>query len=343
MQGASRQPVNAEEMLAELKRVVDSSTPPPSFRHTTASMVSKSGSSVRRAQIDKESERRIQATADISAGSGQPTVFRKATTPIARSWKLAAGGLALAGAAMIGATFALMNRAPDLPKRELAGVATEGRVRPQSGGQTVEPSSSAGPLMQDSRPTEPSQVGASETRPDAMTTPARGSLLPAWGEAVADAPRQPASLGLESVAPAFTPAPANPAPAPVGPQTAAQDGRRLQRRRPPPLRPVRRFRLRRRSRTPMQQPQRPCRSRLLSHRRRRSIQRENLPGNRPCKGQPRVRKPQQRQLFRLSGVRLSRRRRTKRRARPRPRKASAIRPPSQPLRRPRCSSGSPTE
>ncbi len=224
MQGASRQPVNAEEMLAELKRVVDSSTPPPSFRHTTASMVSKSGSSVRRAQIDKESERRIQATADISAGSGQPTVFRKATTPIARSWKLAAGGLALAGAAMIGATFALMNRAPDLPKRELAGVATEGRVRPQSGGQTVEPSSSAGPLMQDSRPTEPSQVGASETRPDAMTTPARGSLLPAWGEAVADAPRQPASLGLESVAPAFTPAPAIPAPAPVGPQTAAQDG-----------------------------------------------------------------------------------------------------------------------
>ena len=220
MQGASRQPVNAEEMLAELKRVVDASTPPPSF--PTASMVSKPGSLVRRAQIDKESDRRIQATADNSAESGQPAVFRKATTPIARNWKLAAGGLALAGAAMIGATFALMNRAPDLPKRELAVAATEAPVRPQGGGQTVEPSSSAGPLMQDS-PTEPSQVGALETRPDAMTAPARSSSLPAQGEAGADAPPQPASLGLESVAPAFAPVPANPAPAPVAPQTATQD------------------------------------------------------------------------------------------------------------------------
>jgi hypothetical protein len=224
MQGASRQPLNAEEMLAELKRVVDSSTSPPSFRLPTASMVSKTGSIVRRAQIDKESDRRIQATADNSAESGQPTVFRKATTPIARSWKLAAGGLALAGTAMIGATFALMNRAPDLPKRELAAVATEGPVRPQSGGQTIEPSSSPGPLMQDSRPAEPSQVGALETRPDAMTAPARSSLLPAGGEAVADAPPQPASFGLESVAPTFTPAPANPAPAPAAPQMGTQDG-----------------------------------------------------------------------------------------------------------------------
>jgi len=186
-------------------------------------MVSKSDSLIWRVQIDKESDRRIQATADNSAESGQPTVFRKATTPIARSWKLAVGGLVLAGAATIGATFALMNRAPDLSKRELAVVATEGSVRPQSGGQTVEPSSSAGPLMQDSRPTEPSQVGALETRPDAMTVPARSSSRPAGGEAVPDAPPQPASFGLESVAPGFAPAPANRVPAPVAPQTASQD------------------------------------------------------------------------------------------------------------------------
>jgi hypothetical protein len=223
MQGASRQPVNAEEMLAELKRVVESSTPPPSLRPPTASMVSKLGSLLWRAQIDNESDRRIRATADKVAEIRQPTVFRKATAPIARNWKLAAGGLALAGAAMIGATFALMNRAPDLPKRELAVVPTEGPVRPQSGGQTAEPSSSAGPLMQDSRPTEPSQVGASETRPEAMTAPASRSSLPFGGEAVADAPPQPGSLGLEAVAPAFAPAQMNPAPAPAVPQTAAQD------------------------------------------------------------------------------------------------------------------------
>jgi hypothetical protein len=223
MQGASRQPVNAEEMLAELKRVVDSSTPPPSSRLPTASLVSESGSFVRRAQIDKESDRRIQAPADSSEESGQPTVLRKATTPVARSWMLAAGGLALAGAAVVGATFALMNRASDLPKHELAVVPTEGPVRPQSGGQTAEPSSSAGPPMQDSRPTKPSQLGASETRPDAMTAPARSSSLPTAEEGAADAPPLPASLGLESVAPTFAPAPLNPAPAPATQQTAAQD------------------------------------------------------------------------------------------------------------------------
>ena len=124
---------------------------------------------------------------------------------------------------MIAATFALMNRAPDLPKRELAVVATAAPVTPQSGGQTVEPSNSAGPLMQESPPTAPSQVVPLETRPDAMTAPARSSSLPAGGEAGADAPPQPASLGLESVAPAFAPVPANPAPAPVAPQTATQD------------------------------------------------------------------------------------------------------------------------
>ena len=191
MQGASRQSVNAEEMLAELKRLVESSTPPPSFRPPNASMLSKSGSLARRVQTEEESDRRIQATADNSVESGQPTVPRKAAKPIARSWKLA-GGLSLAGTTMIGATVALMNRAPDLPKRELAVVAKEGPVRPQGGGQTIEP----GPLMQDSRPTEPSQVGDLETRPDAMTTPARSSAPPAGGEAGADAPPQPRPYGL---------------------------------------------------------------------------------------------------------------------------------------------------
>jgi hypothetical protein len=224
MQGASRQSVNAEEMLAELKRVVEASTPPPSFRPATASMVFKSGSSARRAEIEKESDRRAPASADKPPGIGQPTVSRKATTPIARSWKAAAGGLALVGAAIVGATIALMNRAPDLPKRQPAAVATQGPVRPQSGLQTVAPSSSAVPLARDSRPTEPSQVGASVTRPDAVTAPAPSSSPPAEGEAEADAPPQPASLGLESVAPAFAPAPANLAPAPAAPQPVTQDG-----------------------------------------------------------------------------------------------------------------------
>ena len=222
MQGASRPQVNAEEMLAELKRVVESSTPPPNFRPPSPSMVSKSGSLGRRPQIDEESDRRIQTTPNNSPESGQPIVFRKAISLIARNWKLVAGGLALVGAAMIGVTFAVMNRTPDLSKRELTGVATEGSVGLQSGAQTLKPSNSAGPPTQDSRLTESSEVGAFESRPDAMTAPARGSL-PAGREAVADAPPQPASFGWESVAPAFAPVPANPAPAPEVPQRASQD------------------------------------------------------------------------------------------------------------------------
>ena len=228
MQGASRQPVNAEEMLAELKRVVELSTPPPSFRLTTASMVSKSSSFIRRAQIDKESE----ATADNSAESGQPTVFRKATTPIARSWKLAAGGLALAGTAMIGATFALMNRAPDLPQacnRPRCRSRQWGRSGPKAAGRRLSRRAArrrlALPDAGTADLTEPSQVATPWRRDrDAMTAPARSSLPPAGGEAVADAPPQPASFGLESVAPAFTQAPANgrcPR-RPKAPQTATQ-------------------------------------------------------------------------------------------------------------------------
>jgi hypothetical protein len=233
MQGASGQPLNAEEMLAELKRLVESSTPPPSFRPTAAPAVTKSGSSARQADIERESDRRTQAAADNSAKSGQPNVSRKAATPIARNWKAAAGGLALAGAVMAGATFALTHRTPDLPKHELAAVPAEGPVTPRSGGQTVEPLSSAGPLTQDSRPTEPSQVGAMETRPDPVTAPAPSSSPPAGGEAVADAPPPFSSLGLESAAPAFAPAPAKTAPAPApaktapapaAPQSATQEG-----------------------------------------------------------------------------------------------------------------------
>jgi hypothetical protein len=101
MKGASKRQVNAEEILAELKRVLESSTPPPGFRPASASMVSKSGALGRRSQIDEESDRRIQTTPNNSPESRQPIVFRKAITLIARNWKLVAGGLALAGAAMI--------------------------------------------------------------------------------------------------------------------------------------------------------------------------------------------------------------------------------------------------
>jgi hypothetical protein len=278
-------------MLAELKRVVESSSPLPSFRPPSASMISKSEPSGQRAQVDKESDRRVQATPDNSAKSGQPTVSRKATTPTARSLKLAAGGLAPAGVAMIGVTFAIINRAPDLSKRELAVVATEGPARPQSGEQTVEPSNSVGPLIQDSRPTEPSQVGALESRLGAITAPEGNTSLPPGGWAVADAPPQPASFGLESVAPTFLPAPADPAPALVAQQTASQDG--------PPTATAPSAPASTGSALPAETPKphanAPATAYVSTEAARpstpKSIQRGNLPGNRPTKASQACKSP----------------------------------------------------
>jgi hypothetical protein len=97
MQGTSKRQVNAEEMLAELKLVLESSTSAPNVPPPSALTVSKSssvGRESRRSQIDKRSDRPIKATADNSIG--QPSDIQKAARPSSRSWKLTAGGLALA-------------------------------------------------------------------------------------------------------------------------------------------------------------------------------------------------------------------------------------------------------
>jgi hypothetical protein len=220
MQGATKRQVNAEEMLAELKRVLEASTSAPSIP-PSAPMVSKSssfGRERRRSQIDNRSDRSIKATTDNPVG--HPTDLQKSTKHSFRSWKLTAGGLALAGVAMICASFAIMNKAPNLPKRELSVVA--GPVIPQNE-EALEPSSDARSVMQDSRQAALLQVGNLKTQPDANTALANSSSLPARGEAEVDAPH-PASFGLKSPAPAFTPAPANPAVAPVASQMVRPDG-----------------------------------------------------------------------------------------------------------------------
>jgi len=222
MQGATKQEVNAEDMLAELKRALESSTPTPTPR-PSGSMVSKSGFSGQPPQIDKKSLGRVGATADSSAKSRQPTDLQKATTPIARSWKRAAGGVALAGAALICGLFALVNKGPNQSGREPSIVATDGPVRPQSGGEKLEPSSGASPPVQDSRSTEPLQSSALEARPDTDAAAANEKPLPVEERAVADPPPQLGSFGLESAAPAFTPAPANQAAAPA-PEAASLGG-----------------------------------------------------------------------------------------------------------------------
>jgi hypothetical protein len=154
MQGAPKRQVNAEDMLAELKRALESSThapdaPPPAASTTPKSSSPKSSSpdrESRRSQIDRGSDRPAKANAKTPIGPR--TDLQKSNRPSSRSWKLIAGGLALAGAAAICVSFALMSKAPDLPEREPSVAATE----------TLEPSSSPRAPIQDSPQAMPSQA-----------------------------------------------------------------------------------------------------------------------------------------------------------------------------------------
>jgi hypothetical protein len=204
MQGAPKRQVNAEQMLAELKRALESSTRAPDAPPSSASTAPKSsspGRDNRRSHwgIDPP----VKANADSSVG--QPTDLQKSTRPRSRRWRLTAGGVALAGAAAVSASFALINRAPDLAEREPSVAATESPVRQQTE-QTLEPSSSPRAPMQDSPQAVPLQAGAVETRPGAGAAAANNGSVPAGGRAEVGAPNLTSS-GLESTAPAFAPVP----------------------------------------------------------------------------------------------------------------------------------------
>jgi hypothetical protein len=174
MQGAPKRQVNAqvnaEDMLAELKRALETSTPAPDAPLRAASTAAKPrspGPETRRSQIDRGSDRPAKANAKTSIG---PRIDPQKSTRLgSRSWKLIAGGLALAGAAIIGVSFALMNKAPDLAEREPSVAATESVVRPQNE-QTLEPSGSPRAPMQDSPQAAPSQAGDLGTPPAAPTS-----------------------------------------------------------------------------------------------------------------------------------------------------------------------------
>jgi hypothetical protein len=173
MQGAPKRQVNAqvnaEDMLAELKRALETTTPAPDAPLRAASTAAKPrspGPETRRSQIDRGSDRPAKANAKTSIGKRAD--LQKSTRPGSRSWKLIVGGLALAGAAIIGVSFALMNKAPDLAEREPSAAATESVVRPQNE-QTVEPANSPRAPMQDSPQAAPLQAGDLGTPPAAPT------------------------------------------------------------------------------------------------------------------------------------------------------------------------------
>ena len=208
MEGATKRQVNAEEMLAELKRALESSTRAPNAPPPSASTAPKSTSMGRKPRrspwgIDLPAN----ANADKSIGPG--IALKNSTRPGSRRRKLIAGGLALGGAAVFFAGAALMNQVLNRPAREFS--ATEGLVKPQNE-QALGASSSPRSPMEDRSQAEPLQAGALATRPDAGAASATGGSLPAQVKADFDASHL-ASFGLESPAPASAPTPLNQAPA----------------------------------------------------------------------------------------------------------------------------------
>ena len=223
MQGAPRRQVNAEDMLAELKRALKSSThtpdaPPPSA--STAPKPSLPGRAAGRSQIDNGSGRPAKANTDKP--TRPRTELQKSTRPNSRSWKLIAGGLALAVAATIGVSFAFMGKPSNLPEPEPTVAATGSPVRPQNE-QTPEPSSSPQAPMQDSQQAAPLQAGNLGTRPDASTAPLIGGSLSAGEKAEVDAPNL-ASSGLETAVPASAPLLLNQPATPVAAERIGPDG-----------------------------------------------------------------------------------------------------------------------
>ena len=115
-------------MLAELKRAVEASTPAPGAPPPSASTAVKPISAGRekgRSQIDSEGGRPVKSNPEISVGP-RPALQK---SPSSQSWKLIAGGLALAAAATVGVSFALMNKASNAPEREPSAAATERFVK----------------------------------------------------------------------------------------------------------------------------------------------------------------------------------------------------------------------
>jgi hypothetical protein len=218
MQGAPKRQVNVEEMLAELKQALESSPPAPNATSLSASALSTpSGRDNQRSHWGVDLP--VKVNADSSIGRPDLQTSSKSNS---RRWKLTAGGLALAGVAAVGASYAFMNKAPTPPAHELSAATAEGLVTPQNE-PTIKPTNDSGSLVGESRQAAPLQAGALETRPDATAVPANGGAVSAQGKAGVGASNVGPS-GLESAPPAFTLLPPSSAAVPVATQAIRLDG-----------------------------------------------------------------------------------------------------------------------
>jgi hypothetical protein len=221
MEGTAKPQMNAEEMLAELKRALESSTrapdaSPPSA--STAAKASPSGREPRRTHWGIDPPVKVSADDAI----GQPTGLQKPTKPSPRRRKLTAGGLAVGGAAVFFAGAALMSQVLDRSMHEFSVAGTGGLAGQQNKG-SLKPSSDSRSLMKDSELTAPLQTGALEAPPDASAAPATAGSLPGRGKTEVNAPHHTSS-DAEWAMPAFMTTPPNLGAVPVASEVIRPDG-----------------------------------------------------------------------------------------------------------------------
>src|SRR5271165_2190402 len=189
--GTTRQ-ASAEDLLSELKRLLESSGHPPFAPPPSASIVSASASTAaeprQSTDIDKAHD-----SADDSIADGSPkrspadlretygqhqVVPRELTHLRSRRWRIAASGLALGFAVAVGAGLALKPSAP-ASKSPLSVVPVQERsvapVQPPSGESVVTSSGVGGHLMKDSQLPDHLQVGNSGAEINAKESSAKAS------------------------------------------------------------------------------------------------------------------------------------------------------------------------
>ena len=192
--GTTRQ-ANAEEMLAELQRVLESSGPSPFARHPS------SAPAIRSASPSVDGEPRESTDFDSARDRTRP-----ATRLRRRRWGLAASGLALGVAALAGAGLALKLTVPG-PASPLSDAPTQAQshVQPRATEPGAASSAVGGPLVRDSLSPDPVQAGRRGTGLDAAESTPKAS-------AASDAQR-PAEGADAAAAATKTDAPALPNPA----------------------------------------------------------------------------------------------------------------------------------
>jgi hypothetical protein len=195
--GTTRQ-ANAEELLSELKRLLEASGHPPFAPQPSspsASIVSASPSTGAELQQSTDFDKAQDSADDLRAGGslkrrpadlrdtyGQHRDLTKEVTQLrSRRWRLAASGLALGFVALAGASLALKPAAPGSKSPlSVLPIQAQSNVQPPSAVSVVASSDVGGPLLKDGALPDSMRVGSTEVGINAQeSTPKTSAAIDA--------------------------------------------------------------------------------------------------------------------------------------------------------------------